>query len=299
MTEPYPVTEGPIAGPHRRRWVIPVVLVSVLVVVGLLLIAAFGIAGVIQNLGAHRAPDQPFVEGEPASPVAASPLDCAGQCFTESAVETTLAAADQFVALGLEDTTFPFGTYPATTVADLYRRDATSWKAYDGSPGPCFFAPSSAPYASSLGEADSDSVDLVYFTGTHEDIDRVDVMDQSARVFADSNSATAYLADLAKSIQACDEIAIGPASDRYFAELRPQPALELPDSIAAVGWIRIGDPGPRWRAYAVEMQRGNLVVMTRLITDGSINEYEFRSFVERYARDIEKLQPTVAASSSP
>jgi hypothetical protein len=280
--------------PRRRRWVVPVIVVSSLVVVSLVVVSILGLVSLVTGALSASGPDQPLVEGESGSPVATSPLDCPQACFSSDSIDATLPGESAFAALGVADNTFPNGTYEPVAAGELHRRDATSWKSYDGTPDACFFAPTSAPYASSLDTPAEESPDAVYFTGTHEDTDLLNSLDQAVRVFADSASAESYLADLARNIGDCEVIEIGPPNDRYSAEIFPAPALDLPETIAGVGWIRVGDPGIRWRAYTFDLQRGNLVIRTRLLTDGSITEQEFRSFVEEYSEQVAALEPAPA-----
>ena len=62
-----------------------------------------------------------------------------------------------------------------------------------------------------------------------------------------------------------------------------------PDDIAAVGWVREGSPGPRWRSYVWDLQRGNLVVQVRVLTDGRILERDVAGFTELLAERMGNL----------
>jgi len=168
---------------------------------------------------------------------------------------------------------------------------SAGWEANDGTPDSCFFAPTNSPLSGAPDDALATSTDPVLFIGTHEDPARMNTLDQSMRVFSDSASASEYLAGLATAVDDCREVTIGPPAERYTASVDPEAQLALPDSVAGVGWARTGDPGPRWRAYVVDLQRGNVVVRTRLLTDGSTSESAFRGWVEGYSLILSSVQP--------
>lgn len=256
-------------------------------VIGLVVVVVLAIS----QLGSIDEPDQPLQIGAPASPIAEEPLQCPPACFTEESIPQTLAYEGAFVELGLPDDAYPYGTYEPTTTGELFRRDASSWADNNAQPDACFFVPSSAPYASSILSADSRSPDPIYFTGTHLDAARVDGIDQAVRLFPDSESAEAYLADLADNINECTNVQFGPANDRYTATVNAASAIGTPASVASAGWIRTGVPGQRWRAYNFDLQRGNMVVRIRLLTDGTILESEFRRFVQFYAAQLGAIEP--------
>lgn len=289
MANPYVEFPAPPPRP-RRRWVLPVVIISAVVLVGLIVLAAFTIATFLQDRLGLNAPDQPLVAGDTGSAEAIDPLICPDACFTEALIEGTLPLEADLKILGVSETTYPFGTYDPGTAGELFRSDSAGWEKYDGEPDSCFFGPANSPVAASLETGDPESTDLIYFLGTHEDVRLFNTFDQAARIFPDTASATAYMTELARNIDDCTRIEIGPPSDRYDAEIDRAVAPTVPDAVAAVGWIRTGDPGIRWRAYVIDLQYGNLVVRNRLLTDGTIREVEFREFVETYAEQLAALE---------
>jgi hypothetical protein len=272
-----------------------VVIVSVVVVLALIVTAAVGLVLLVRNGLGPAPPDQPLLGGAPGSPVAIQPLVCETACFTDASVPATLARESEIAQLGVTDTTEPAGTFDPVTAEQLVRSAAADWEAYDGAPDACFFAPASSPVGATL-TFDADSDDAIHFTGTHQDEARYEMFDQAVRVFPDSATAEAYMSALSESIDACHVITIGPPEDRYSAEISPAPALDPDPATAAVGWVRTGDPGPRWRAYVFDVQFGNLVVRSRMLTDGRVTEQEFRSYVEGYSAQLAALPVEAAAA---
>lgn len=292
--------EGTVAVSRSRRRAIVIVGIVAAGLGGLAILVGGGVALaslVADALGPHT-PDQPLLAGPAAEPTAVSPLDCAAACFDETSVEAMTLSADTFARLGLTEATYPPGTYDPVTAGEMVRRDRQGWTSFDGDPDECFFAPTSAPYATTFAESDPESTDAIWFLGSYDDEAYIDSGDQSLRIFPDSATASAYLAGLADAMDLCDRIEIGPKDDRYSASVSAASAFSLPDEVAAVGWIREGLPGARWRAYIVDLQRGNVVVRIRILTDGLITERQVRNTVERYAAQLATVPP-VTASVSP
>jgi hypothetical protein len=293
--EPASATAGSPRSRRRVTLVLGIVAAS-LGAAALLVGAAVGLGSLVGGIVTPQAPDQPLIAGDPGDPVAAAPMECPTACFDETSIDALTLSPDTFARLGLTEISSLPQSESTARVGDLVARDMSSWVDYDGEPDDCFFAPTSAPYATTVESSDPDNDDLVYFFDGYDDT--VDSGDQAVRIFPDTASASAYLADLAQAIRACKGIEIGPDDDRYNATVSPAAALSLPSEVAAVGWIREGDPGARWRAYVVDLQRGNVVVRIRILTDGVITERQFRNTVERYADQLATV-PAAAANVAP
>lgn len=276
--------------PKRRRWLPWVIVLGILLVIALLIVA---LGSVVNSIRANRAPQgAPLVAGDTGYPNAEA-LECDDPCFTEADIEATVLSESTLDTFGLTQHDFPWGTYDATTADELYRAMTANWAANDGEPNACVFALGNSPSVVDL-ISDDGVLDQIEFTGEHADADVTSTLDQSIRVFPDTASAEAYMTTLYNQIEGCPEISIGSERERYTAQITGAPALTLPSTVASVGWVRTGDPGPRWRAYVFDLQRGNLVVRTRLLTDGSISEEAFRAFVEDYAYQFSLVEPSAA-----
>lgn len=288
VTEPEPA-------PRKHRWWIPVVIsVSALLVIGGMVGVVFAAFSLVRSSG--HGSNQALISGEPGEPRAAAPLECPPSCFDDSSIEAAVMSDSDLDAFGITQHDYPWGTYDPTTAGEIYRSGAADWKANDGTPNQCIFALSNSPASIALDGAEATNQDEIQFTGSHADEGVKTTLDQSMRIFPTSADAEAYLLKLKEQIADCDLIEIGPVSDRYSAEITPVPALSLPDSIAATGWVRTGDPGPRWRAYVTDLQRGNLVVRLRLLTDGSMTEADYLALVEQYAGQLGGLAPIEPAN---
>ena len=272
---------------RRRRWLPWVIVLGVVLLLGL---AVAAIIGVATTIAASMSPaGEPLVIGESGPPTAA-PLECPDRCFSESVIAATLIDDLELDALGITEHDFPWGTYDPTTADEAFRSTAAYWAGNDGAPDACVFALGDSPSVVDL-VSDDGSADRIEYTGEHATSDINTTLEQTVRIFPDAASATGQMNTLYDQILDCPEISVGPRDERYTAEVTLAPALDLPAHVAGVGWVRTGDRGDRWRAYVFDLQIGNLVVRTRLMTDGSFSETDYRAFVEEYALRLEALEP--------
>ena len=276
--------------PRRRPWLPWVIVGGCIALVGLF--ALFVIVVVNLIAGARPLAGDALVAGEPGLPIAEEPLECADECFGADNIPFTQPSTGALLALGLDVTTYEWGTFDPMTAGELHRGNIPGWIDMEGYPDSCFFVPGNTP--TSFTDSD-DSTDEVQYTGTNSSVDKLNTLEQSVRFFQDSASAEAYLSELATNILDCDLVEYGSGQDYYSAEVTPAPLLDLPPSVAAAGWVRTGDVGQRWRSYVIDLQRGNMVVRTRLLTDGSVSEAEYRNLVRTLANQLELLEPTAPA----
>jgi len=256
------------------------------VVGGIVLVASLVAGGVAEfNLLVQRSNPGPVLDtGAPGSPEAAEPLACPSSCFTAAANKELIPGYPVLTALGLDKDVYPPGTFDPVTAGQVYRSNLASWRAGDGAPDECFFAPINSPVGSSISDGQTENADVVTFVGTWGASSQRSFVDVSSRLFPDTESASGYLRELATSIQTCHRVEVGPDSNRQVLTVRPAAALKVPNSEAAVGWVRLGTTAHQGRAYVMDIQRGNLVVRLRVVTDGAITEAKFRSFATTFAQ---------------
>ena len=287
---PAPTEQAPTTyrmPPRRRPWLPWVIAGGSVMLVGALVLFVIVVANFVVGL---RPTGDPLLEGEAGPPVAEEPLVCTASCFDAGDIPTTQPGESALLYLGLDVTTFEWGTFDPMTAGELHRGNIPGWIDMGGYPDACFFVPGNTP--ASFTDSD-DSTDEVQYTGTYADSVKLNTVEQAIRFFESSATAEAYMNELATNIQDCTLVEYGTGQDYYSAEVTPVPLLDLPPSVAAAGWIRTGDIGPRWRSYVVDLQRGNMVVRTRLLTDGSLTELEYRDLVESIAGQLEQIEPAL------
>lgn len=256
------------------------------VVGGIVVLASLVAAGAAEfNALTHRsAPAEVLDTGAPGSPEAVKPLACPSSCFTAAANKDLIPGYPVLTALGLDKDVYPPGTYDPVTAGQIYRSNLASWRAGNGAPDECFFAPSNSPVGSSIADGQAENPDVVTFVGTWGAASQRSFVDVSSRLFPDTESASGYLRELATNIPNCHRVEVGPDNNRQVLTVQPAAAIAVPDSEAAVGWVRLGTTASQGRAYVMDIQRGNLVVRLRVITDGTISEAKFRSFAATFAQ---------------
>lgn len=297
-----PVVAGPVFTPPpsapwsagRRGILITGIVAASLGVIGLLGGGIYAlVVGVIDVVEEQTAgsiiPDvQPLIEGEPGSPVAVVPLDCPDRCFTGADVASTILDESAYVKIGLPDDQEPFGTYENTSPQKEFAVTSADWRTREGTPEACFVTYLSTPVARSLGDSPGVTDDTIHFTGGHTNADEYSWLYESVRVFSSGDAAAEHMATLDAMLAECTGYQIGSGEDYWSAKVSRAPALEVPDSVAAVGWVE--DSGFA-RYYSLDVQRGNLVVRVAVTSDGEISEAQFREFAAQVALQLETIEP--------
>lgn len=298
-----PPTGSPIDGPTfsappprpSRPWLIPVIIGGSLLVVALIVgvsVAAFTFATTLAQSSSEPPTDSDpdddsdaTVDGEPGAPIAADPLDCDG-CFD----------IDDARALSLPDSAYADIGLAATdgddyeTTARLDQIDQTKWwKSDGGTPEECYPIYPVAPLFTMPGTPGDSAAgdDPVFYSPWHHNGDEYYYFREAIRVFDDSEAAAAHLHSLEATIAECPTYAL-PESG-WSSRVTAAAALDLPDSVAAYGWVERGGVN---RYYGFDLQRGNLVARITLGSDPSgPSEAEYRGVVEAYADALAALDP--------
>lgn len=276
--------------PITRRglpwWAWTLIALSVAAVLSLPVLGIFAYVG---HSLAETSPDQPLIDGPAQDPEARAPLACLEACFDVDAADGMAVSAEEVSPLGIEDELYGVGAFDTSTVAAAARKAGAQWLASGGDEA-CSFLPANAPFLT-VGPG-SDATDPISWVQTWETGD--ELIDISARAFPSSEEAGAFLRDLHERVAACPwQDLEGPAAggpDTTLVQISPQAAIDVPQDVAAVGWVREGSAGPRWRSYVWDLQRGNLVVQVRVLTDGRIPESQVATFAELQAQRLSELE---------
>lgn len=231
---------------------------------------------------------EPLIEGDPGPTVAADPTVCPQECFTVDHFDRTVLGEADYAALGTPDVPAEWDDFRNSTAQKEFLYSASGWESGDGNPDECFPVTVYSPIAAPLdGRADS-ADDPVGFTQSRLSSDQYSSLYESPRLFTDSASAEAHLATMLSLIQGCSTYEIGDGQGYWTADVTPMPALDLPASVAATGWV---EDSPFGRFYGADLQRGNLVVRITLYTDGTITEEAWRDYLVASAENLASLTP--------
>jgi hypothetical protein len=165
---------------------------------------------------------------------------------------------------------------PDTTAAAEHATNASTWRGTGKQPDDCFVTWSATPIVEPPDATTVPSDLVVALPGGDGAPAR---LNRSARLFPDTASAAAYMATLDASLAGCTGYTDpdGIATDGISRE----PAIVVPDSVAAAGWVRLG-PGED-RIYVMDLQRANLVIRTVAYNQGTFTDVQFREFMESSA----------------
>lgn len=231
---------------------------------------------------------EPLLTGEPGPTVAAEPTVCPQQCFTVDDFDLTVLSDDVVATLGTPDLPPEWDDFRNSTAQKEFLYSASSWESGEGSPAECFPITVYSPIAAPLDGRAESADDPVGFTQGRLSVDQYSSLYESPRLFTDSASAEAHLATFASLVAGCSSYEIGDGASYWTADVTPMPALELPSSVAAVGWV---EDSPFGRFYGADLQRGNLVLRITLYTDGAITEGAWREYVVTSAENLASLTP--------
>lgn len=260
------------------------------IVVGSILVFAVFIAAIIalvvfiagevreRQLGA------PLVAGESTTVEAQSPLECDDKCLQ---LDGTLLFSSDFAQYGITDkTSDAFASSPQAEI------DAMKVAFFDveGAPLECAVTYGTGPVTLDVSSDTDPSVESITVADGYGDPAGANYLQQSLREFDNSADAEAYLRDIRAEIEACPTYSSKDATTGFTFDTRVSVAggLDLPDSVAAAGWV---ESAPQSRYYAFDVQRGNSVIRTTLMSYDGLSEEKFREIVETTAQRLSHVTP--------
>jgi hypothetical protein len=280
----------PSAPPPRRRGLLAAIIGGGLVVLAGIVVGVVAIASALSGLVSDI--PSPFggrdlVSGEAGSPLAAEPVECPDVCFGNDISGETIVSEHLLGELGTTDSVESWGDYATSTGVGDYDYMHVDWNRVKGTPDGCFFTYLGSPIAATVDDRPEDG-DFIDYTGSNATPEGISSIDQTVRVFATSDDAVQHMVALDGLLPGCEHYEFGKGDDSWEAEVTPAPALDVPSSVAAVGWRETNGTS---RYYVFDLQYSNLVVRSILSTDGEITEEQFRAFIEEYAVELSELSP--------
>lgn len=296
-------TEAKPRSPRRTAILISGISLAVAGVLALLVVAAIGLGNLVTETMESMDPvggqplsfgeEEPPLSGEPGATTPAQPEDCPEVCFTVDDLGSTIPSNAQFTAFGTPQEQASWARSQYSSVRSEYTFTARSWADIEGDPATCFPTYFGVPVAVPYDERPGDVMDRVDFTATWTDAGYYTQVSTTTRLFVDAASASAHLAEVNRLIGACSGYESGSGADYWSAEVSLEPALELPPTTAAAGWVEQGNVA---RYYVFDVQRSNLVVRTAVWSSGTASEEQVRAFVEQLARQLAAIEPVGAAA---
>lgn len=230
---------------------------------------------------------EPLADGSPGPLLPEVATECPGDCFTTDILEELVPVESVYDGTDLTVVVDVLGDYDPQPVSKDIVLSERLWKDEGGEPAACFFTYFGTPIAAEL-DGDVRSDDRTWYLTTRESPDKYGIMTTSARLFPDTAAASAHLADLSRLVAACEEYEVGSSTTYWTAEVSLAPAIDLPPTVAAAGWV---EDSPFGRYYVVDIQRGNLVVRNALYTDGLITQSQSDELIQRLATMLAQVDP--------
>lgn len=227
-------------------------------------------------------PDEiPLARGDAPALVPRETEPCTERCFGAAAIDASRLDASIYNDLGLSVIYGGMGWQPQTHGAEAFDIAANAWSVESGTPDSCFVTYSEVPLAYAVDAGPTTDSDTVHYIASRATEDEQSVVSQTLRLFSTREEAAAHMSDLYDLLGACSRYRL---ESGWNAAVSASPALSVPPTIVAVGWVEIDEFG--WRYYSFDLQRGNAVTRIALSTDTSISENEFRALVESAAADM-------------
>lgn len=229
-----------------------------------------------------------LLEGEPGPLVPAVVTECPDTCFTEDILYRLVPEWELYQDADLTVEVDVLGDYRPQPAAKEVLQSERSWKDEGGEPAACFFTYLPTPIAVELDASMKGVDDRTWYLSSHETPDGYGYISTSARIFPDTAAASAHLAKLTALVNGCESYEIGDAQTYWTADVSLAPALDLPETVAAAGWV---EDSPFGRYYVWDLQRANIVVRTTVFTDGLITQEQADTFNETLATTLGLLKP--------
>ena len=129
----------------------------------------------------------------------------------------------------------------------------------------------------------------MYFLASYESANEFSTTYRTVRFFATAEDAQKHMNDLHSIIPACDRYTVGSGIEAWKASVTPMPALDVPPTIAAVGWVERGAYSGSF--YSVDLLRGNAVIRATVYTDGAVKETDVRAYAQALADNLASWTP--------
>jgi len=268
-----------------RRWVLAGGITAASL--GLLAaIVALGVgvsAAIVDAIGGSTVTAEPLMAGAPGDPVPLEATDCDDPCFGEDHLYEARLDASEFARLGTPLVLDPDFWYADTSPVEQYDQTIDYWRNSRLTPDTCLFTATETPTIITAGERPTER-DAIHWLASFESEGGHSMAVRALRMFPTANAAGEHLRQLHELVPNCVQYGTGGLGTGWSTTVTPMPALELPPTIAAVGWVETLSGNGRY--YAVDLLRSNAVIRLTVLTDNSVSEAAFRTLAETVADDL-------------
>jgi hypothetical protein len=236
-----------------------------------------------QLISSGEASLTPLTDGEPGDPRPVTATECADPCFGPDHLWEARLDALAFQQLGTPVVVDPAGTYADSTASEQNSFGLSYWDASGFTPESCLFTATEAPVVVTRDPDDEREGSIHWLTSFESDNGTSSAV-RAVRFFPTAEAAQTHMASLADSVSGCSSYSPEFAAGARPAIVTAMPALGVPPTVAAVGWVETTERLGRY--FAVDLVRSNAVVRLTVWTNGEIDERAFRELANRTARDL-------------
>lgn len=249
-------------------------------------IVAFGVgvsAAISDAIGGSTIVAEPLVVGAPGMPVPLETTDCDDPCFGDDHLYEARIDASEFARLGTPLVLDPDFWYADTSPVEQYDQTIDYWRSSRLTPDTCLFTATETPTIITTSARPTNR-DAIHWLASFESEGGHSMAVRALRLFPTADAAGEHLRQLHELVPGCVQYGTGGLGAGWSTTVTPMPALQLPPTIAAVGWVETLSGNGRY--YAVDILRSNAVIRLTVLTDNGVSEAAFRTLAETVADDL-------------
>ena len=226
---------------------------------------------------------EPLVSGAPGDPTPRESTDCADPCFGQEHVPDARLDTAEFVRLGTPDELDPVGTYLDSSPLEQHEQTVEYWRSNSLTPDDCMFTGTETPTIVVAGEPPTADDAIVWLRSFESETGGSSAV-RALRLFATAAEAAGHMRQLHALVPRCPRYGAGEFDALWSTSVTPMPALDVPPTVSAVGWVESIEGVGRY--YAVDVMRSNAVIRFTVFSDSTVTEAGFRTLAETMAEDM-------------
>lgn len=237
----------------------------------------------LQVIRASEATLEPLAAGESGEPRPRQATVCDDPCFGTEHLWGARLDATSFEQLGTPVVVDPAGTFADSTAPEQNASGLDYWDRSGFAPDSCLFTAAQSPAIVSR-DGDDERGGSIHWLTSFGSESRTSTAVRAVRFFPTAEAAQAHMVDLANAVPECTSYAPQLGVGARPTTVTAMPALGLPPTVAAVGWVETTERAGRY--FAVDLLRSNAVVRLTVWTNGEVDERAFRELASRAARNL-------------
>ncbi|UYN84565.1 MAG: hypothetical protein KIT89_05135 [Microcella sp.] len=282
-SSPGTADQPPRSAARRRVLAVGITAASLGLIAAIVALGVGLSAAITAAIGGSTTIAEPLMVGAPGNPAPLEATDCDDPCFGDDHLYEARLDASEFARLGTPLVLDPDFWYAETSPVEQYDQTIDYWRSSRLTPDTCLFTATETPTIITAGERPVDR-DAIHWLASFESEGGHSMAVRALRMFPSADAAGAHLRQLHERVPNCVQYGADGLGAGWSTTVTPMPALELPPTVAAVGWVETLSGNGRY--YAVDILRSNAVIRLSVLTDNSVSEAAFRTLAQTVAVDL-------------